>query len=150
VSTPEDAVLAYWHEHREQLRQSENQRAVLTNYVLVITAAISGFIVQQHFTDRTLPLSFLIIIIGLYGVIPAAKYHERADYHLQQARALTHVLAKAGSLPDLDTVLEEYRQQHYRKYPRLQRLRLNRLWTGLHLGIAAFGIVLAIVTWITQ
>ena len=43
MSAPEDAVLAYWREHREQLRQSENQRAVLTNYVLVITAAISGF-----------------------------------------------------------------------------------------------------------
>ena len=38
----EDAVLAYWREHREQLRQSENQRAVLTNYVLVITRAING------------------------------------------------------------------------------------------------------------
>ena len=48
MSTPEDAVLAYWREHRDQLRQSENQRAVLTNFVLVITAAISGFIVQQH------------------------------------------------------------------------------------------------------
>ena len=48
VSAPGDAVLAYWHEHREQLRQSENQRAVLTNYVLVITAAINGFIVQHQ------------------------------------------------------------------------------------------------------
>jgi hypothetical protein len=42
LSAPEDAVLAYWREHREQLRQSENQRAVLTNYVLAIT----GFIVS--------------------------------------------------------------------------------------------------------
>ena len=48
MTTPEDAVLAYWKEHREQLRQSENQRAVLTNYVLVLVAAISGFIMQQH------------------------------------------------------------------------------------------------------
>jgi hypothetical protein len=44
VSAPEDTVLAYWREHREQLRQSENQRALLTNYVLVIAAAINGFI----------------------------------------------------------------------------------------------------------
>ena len=92
MSTPEDAVLAYWKEHREQLRQSENQRAVLTNYVLVIVAAISGFIVQQHFDLRTLPLSVLIVVIGLYGALAVAKYHERADYHLSQARALTRVL----------------------------------------------------------
>jgi hypothetical protein len=47
VSVPEDAVLAYWREHREQLRQSENQRAARTNHVLVITAAISGFIMHR-------------------------------------------------------------------------------------------------------
>ena len=126
MSSPEDAVLAYWHEHREQLRQSENQRAVLTNYVLVIVAAISGLIVQQHFAVRTLPLSVLIVVIGLYGAVAVAKYHERADYHLVQARALTRVLVDSGALADHGTVLGESRQQHYRKYPRLHRLRLNR------------------------
>jgi hypothetical protein len=146
VSAPEEAVLAYWREHREQLRQSENQRAVLTNYVLLITAAVSGFIVQQNFGLRTLPLSVLVIIIGLYGAVASAKYHERADYHLLQARALTRVLVDTGSLGDHEAVLEEFRQQHYRKYPRLHRLRLNRLWTGLHLGVAIYGIVLVILT----
>jgi soluble lytic murein transglycosylase-like protein len=34
-----DAVLAYWSEHRQQLRQSEGQRAVLTNYILVIASS---------------------------------------------------------------------------------------------------------------
>ena len=150
MSAPGDTVLAYWHEHREQLRQSENQRAVLTNYVLVITAAISGFIVQQHFQPRTLPLSVLIVIIGLYGAVAAAKYHERADYHLFQARALTRVLIDTGSLTDHEAVLDEFRQQHYRKYPRLHRLRLNRLWTGLHLGVAVYGIVLVILTWLVH
>ena len=57
MTSPGDAVLAYWREHREQFRQSENQRAVLTNYVLVITAAVSGLVVQQGFKLRTLPLS---------------------------------------------------------------------------------------------
>lgn len=143
-------MLAYWREHREQLRQSEDQRAALTNYMLVITAAISGFIVQQHFAPRTLPLSFLIIVIGLYGAAAAAKYHERADYHLLQARALTRVLVGTGALGDHDAVLEEFRQQHNRHYPHLYRLRLNRLWTGLHLGVAGYGIVLAIITWLVQ
>jgi len=54
VTTAEDAVLAYWQEHREQFRQSESQRAVLTNYVLVIAAASSGLVVQQGFRLRTL------------------------------------------------------------------------------------------------
>ena len=78
MTSPGEGGLAYWREHREQLRQSENQRAVLTNFVLVIAAALSGFIVQLHFELRTLPLSVLIVVIGCYGALAAAKYHERA------------------------------------------------------------------------
>jgi hypothetical protein len=99
VSERDDAVLAYWKEHREQLRQSENQRAVMTNFILVITAGISGFVVQQHFSVRTIPLSVLTVIIGRYGALSAAKYHERAEYHLSQARALTRALTSSGRCP---------------------------------------------------
>jgi hypothetical protein len=139
-------VLAYWKEHREQLRQSENQRAVLTNFVLVIVAGISGFVVQQHFSLRTLPLSVLIVVIGLYGALAVAKYHERANYHLSQARALTRVLVDTGALVDSRALLDEFRQAHYGEYPRLGRLRLNWLWIGLHLAVAVYGAVLVIIT----
>ena len=150
MTASEDVVLAYWSEHREQFRQSENQRAVLTNYVLVIAAAVSGLVVQQGFKLRTLPLSILIVVIGLYGALAVAKYHERATYHLLQARALTRVLVDSGALADHDAVLEESRQAHYLQYPRLHRLRLHWLWTGLHLGIAAYGVVLVMVTLLVQ
>jgi hypothetical protein len=59
------------------------------------------------------------------------------------------VLVDSGVLADHEAVLEEARLAHYRRYPRLSRLRLNELWTGLHLGIAAFGAILIIVTVVT-
>jgi hypothetical protein len=34
----------------------------------------------------------MVVLIGLYGALAAAKYHERANYHLSQARGLTQVL----------------------------------------------------------
>jgi hypothetical protein len=139
-----DAVLAHWGEQREQLRQSENQRATLTNYVLVVASAISGLIVQQKFTGGTLALSALIVAIGLYGAVSAAKYHERAEYHLSQARALTQVLEDMGALGD-DARLQEHRQAHYRKYPRLHQVRLHWLWTGLHLAISGYGVILTVI-----
>jgi hypothetical protein len=146
----DDAVLEFWKDHREQLRQSENQRAVLTNYVLLIAAAISGFVVQQQFSPRTVPLSVLTMAIGLYGAVSAAKYHERADYHLSQARALTRALVQSGALPDASAALEDARLAHYRKYPRLSRLRLNWLWISLHVGIAVYGAALLIITCVVQ
>lgn len=139
-------TLAYWKEHREQLRQSESQRAVITNYILLIAAAISGFVVQQHFAAHTIPLSILIALIGAYGGLAAAKYHERADYHLSQARALTRVLVEEGGMSDSRDILDEFRQTHYRKYPRLARIRLYWLWTGLNLGIALYGITLVAIS----
>jgi hypothetical protein len=122
MSDPAELVLAYWREHRDQLRQSESQRAVLTNYVLIIVAALSGFIVQQQLKPATLPLSVLITIIGVFGAIAVAKYHERAEYHLTQARVLTRVMVDAGQLPDNDPQLDQARTAHYGKYPRLHRM----------------------------
>ena len=145
MSESAEVVLAYWREHRDQMRQSESQRAVLTNYVLIIVAALSGFIVQQQFRVAALPLSVLIAVIGVFGAITVAKYHERAVYHLSQARVLTRALVEAGDLPDHEAELGEARAAHYRGYPRLNRLHLHRLWTGLHLGIALYGTTLTIV-----
>jgi hypothetical protein len=145
VNQSETVVLAYWGEHRDQLRQSETQRALLTNYLLVIAAALSALIVQQRFAAATLPLSALIVLVGMYGAISVAKYHERAEYHLMQARALTRVLKDMGALTDQET-LEEFRTRHYQRYPRLHRVRLHSLWTGLHVGIALYGIALVIIT----
>ena len=146
MSQSEAATLAYWSEHRDQLRQSESQRALLTNYLLIIAAALSALISQQRFALETLPLSVLITATGLYGAVATAKYHERAEYHLFQARALTKILKEMGSLADEDATLAQFRQEHYRRHPRLHKIRLHQLWTGLHLGIAAYGIVLIIVT----
>jgi type IV secretory pathway TrbF-like protein len=145
VADQSGAVLAYWSEHRQQLRQSENQRAILTNYVLVITSALTGFAVQQKLTRDTLPLAILVMIVGVYGAVTVAKYHERAEYHLTQARALTQTLTRLGALPHDETLLEEHRQRHYAKYPRLHRIRLHVLWTGLHVSIALLGLTLASV-----
>ncbi|WP_027345979.1 hypothetical protein [Hamadaea tsunoensis] len=143
MSTPE-VVLAYWTEHRQQFRQSEDQRSVLTNYLLVITAGLTGLIAAQRFALVTLPAALLIAALGLYGALAVAKYHERASYHLQQARALTRTLKELGALAD-DPHLDEQREDHYRRHPLLHRVRLHWLWTGLHLAIAVFGAVLAVV-----
>jgi hypothetical protein len=146
MAAPDNAVVAYWAEQRAQLRQSESQRAVLTNYVLAVAAALSGLVVQQRFRLETLPLSVLVVLIGLYGALASAKYHERATYHLAQARALTRALVQSGDLPDNEALLDRARDEHARKYPRLYRIRLHWLWTGLQLGVAAYGLVLVVLT----
>src|SRR5262245_32596105 len=94
----EEAIRAYWKEHREQLRQCETQRSTLTNLLIVITAALSALVVQQRFSLYVLPLCVFVAVAGLYGAVAVAKYYERASYHLSQARALTKDLVERGIL----------------------------------------------------
>jgi len=75
-------------------------------------------VVQQHFRTQTLPLSILVVVIGMYGALAAAEYHERANYHLGQARALTQVLVECRDLPDNDVILDRFRSDHYQEFRR--------------------------------
>jgi hypothetical protein len=143
--TRAEVVLAYWSEHRQQMRQSEDQRAVLTNYLLVIDSALIGLAVQQKLTLVTLPLTVLVMVVGIYGALAVGKYHERAAYHLGQARALTAVLKDLGALPDDESLLEQRRGEHYQTYPRLHRVRLHLVWSSLHLLVAGLGMILSVV-----
>jgi hypothetical protein len=143
--TTDNAVAAYWSGHRAQLRQSKSQRAVLTNYILAVAAALSGLVAQQRFGAQALPLSALVVLIGLYGALATAKYPERANYHMSQARALTRPLVQSGDLPDNEALLVRFCDEHIQKYPRLYRARLHWLWTGLNLGVVAYGLVLVIL-----
>ena len=99
--------------------------------------------VQQKFSVATIPLCVFIILLGLYGALTVAKYYERASYHLSQARALTSTLVSMGSL-GTEEELDNRRADHYRKFPHLHRLRLNRLWVALHVGVLLYGIVLLV------
>ncbi|MET8526774.1 hypothetical protein [Micromonospora sp. NPDC005172] len=145
MSESADLVLAYWNEHRQQLRQCENQRATMTNFILVVTAALSGLVIQQKFALNTLPLGVLIVMIGTFGAVLSAKYHERAAYHLGQARALTATLKDMKALGE-DVNIVERRQSHYAAFPRMNRVRLHALWTGLHVAVALYGLALTMTT----
>jgi hypothetical protein len=145
VTESADAVLTYWSEHRQQIPRSESPRAVLTNYIPVIVATVSGFLVQRQLRPTTLPLSILATVINGYGAAMAAKYHERANHHLTKARALTTTLVDLGALPENTAAPDAARTTHNLKYPRLHRIRLHAPWIRLHLLIM-YGLILTAVT----
>lgn len=138
-------MLGFWKEQREQLRQSENQRATLTNYVLVLAAALTGLVAQQHFARGTWPAAAFLIGMGLFGALMCAKYRERAGYHLSQARALTAAVIAAGNLPELGEALAQARDAHAARHRWMLRVRLGWMWIGLHLVVATLGGALLIV-----
>ena len=141
----ETVLLAYWKEHREQLRQSETQRSTMTNFIIVIVGVLSALIVQQKFSTQTLPLSILIVILGFYGFATAAKLYERAAYHLTQARALTYTLVEIGALGP-EEQLDAARVEHNIRFKHLVWIRLHNLWLVLHGIVCCYGLAIVVVT----
>jgi hypothetical protein len=140
----DEAIRAYWKEHREQLRQCETQRSTLSNLLIIVTAALSALIVQQGFTMNVVPLCLFVTMTGVYGAVAVSKYYERASYHLHQARALTADLVERGVLGS-ERRLVQARLEHNLRFPRLHQVRLHRVWMALHLAIALYGVSLLCV-----
>jgi hypothetical protein len=143
-----DILLQIWREQRDQARQCEDQRAVMTNIVLVLASAGIGLVVQHGVRDRAMLLvSVSLVLLGGYGAITSLKYRERFAYHNAQAWVLLHRLD--GLYPALH--LEEDKANaiefHSKRkaYAKLYPIRLSRLWVGLHAGIAIIGVALTIV-----
>lgn len=101
----------------------------MTNYLLIITAGLTGLIVAQKFTLGALPLAVLIALVGVYGALTSMKYHERATYHLHQARGLTQTLIDLGALAQDDINIDAKREAHYGRYRWLSKIRLHLRWT---------------------
>jgi len=53
--------------HWAQAKQSEDQRASMTNYLLTIYGASQAYIIQKDFNKPSLIIAFIIIILAIYG-----------------------------------------------------------------------------------
>jgi lysylphosphatidylglycerol synthetase-like protein (DUF2156 family) len=142
-------------EEREQARQSENQRATLTNIILVIVGAGLAFVADTGVSASTLAFSLPMIAIGAYGAVTTMKYFERWLRHWTRARGYRDQLLEL--YPEIGEKLHVYRdprdrtpdayeKELDRRYPRLRRTQLYVLWTVFHVAVALAGVVLSIVS----
>jgi hypothetical protein len=146
-----DILLQIWREQRDQARQCEDQRAVMTNIILVLASAAIGLVVQHGMRDRTMLLvTIALVFIGAYGAVTSLKYRERFAYHNARAKALLHRLDGLYPVLNLEKDKADAIEAHSNRkhYARLYPLRLSRLWVGLHVAIAiiGFGLTIAIAS----
>ena len=141
-----DILMSMVEENWNHVRHSEDQRATITNLIVIVVSIIQGVLTQTGFTKNALPLTFLLIILGLYGVVTTAKLHERSRFHIKRARKLRErldILCPDAQIKLLQQVAdEEHRSQH----PILaKKVRLSSLWLTLHGLFAILGTVYTIV-----
>ncbi len=150
-----DVLLALFSEERSQARQSEDQRATLSNIILVIVGAGLAFVTDRGLGASALAVSVPMALIGVYGAIATGKYFERWYRHWMRSYAYQAQLFQL--YPDIDARLSQYSHEQTRhrkdvyeseaeeRFPRLSRLRLYRMWIALHCAIAGGGLVLTLL-----
>jgi len=139
----------YW----DEIHHIESQRSTLTNILLAIESAALGVIVSANYSRQTFPLSLLLVVLGLFGVLATRKYHERFAYAQRRLdqwyRRLDQLTPEAEILARLRDANERHAKDGtvriFRRY-HLQRLPLNRLWLWLHGTFAVTGLALSFRT----
>ena len=137
-----DILLKFCEEDWAQARQSEDQRAIVTNIILIITSAVLGLLSQRELVLEMLPLAVFLIVLGIYGGFTSQKYYERHQFHIERARAWRKRLEELTPKSQINKLREEANAKHSKKFRRLEKLHLHTLWLFLHVAITSIGIIL--------
>jgi hypothetical protein len=107
----------------------------------VAATAITAIVVQRGVDRRSLVLTIALTVIGLFGMLMSAKYHERFEHHINRAR-----IVMRGFVTEPNAIaLADGRRQHNMRFPILHRVRLYVLWISFHGLIALAGVALTII-----
>lgn len=140
-----DVLLKFFDEDWRQVRQSEDQRTAFSNIVLLIASAIFGYLTQHGLSVDTLPLTILLIALGLYGGVASEKLYERSKLHMELAWAWRDRLNELHPNIQIDRLKKEAEAINHKRFPRLHRLHLHHVWLALDLSIALGGLILTVL-----
>lgn len=140
-----DVLLKTIEEQWSQARQSEDQRATMTNYIIAISTAILGFIVNRGLVRDVLPLTILLVLLGVFGAIVSAKLYERFNLHVHRIGKYIRRLEELHPDAQVRQLQNTADEEHKSEFPRLVKLRLHWLWLALHSSIALLGVVTTVI-----
>ncbi len=126
-------------------RQAEDKRAVIAHVNIAAAIVANGILALVGFKKNALPFTFLLVILGIYGIIATAKLYERSQYHIHRARKLRARLDELYPDAQVEILQKNAENEHKMRYPRLIHVRLNIIWLSLHMLIAVLGIIYTII-----
>jgi hypothetical protein len=134
-----DIILNELDHQWSQAKQSEDQRAILSNFIVVIAVASEGFVVDRDFPKRALVVAISMIVLGLFGAVASAKYYERFRLAMARVGRLREKLDLMYPQLGLDVAEKRADLKHAGRHSILRRIRLNFLWRLMMFGIALLG-----------
>jgi hypothetical protein len=138
-------LLTFINYQWSQAQQSENQRATMTNFIIVITTLLQGFIVERQFDLTSIMVAILMIFLGIFGIIISVKYYERFRISTNRIGEMMKYLDNMHKSAKLRALQKIADKEHNQRFPKMSKVRLHRLWYAFHTSIIIFGITNVII-----
>ena len=138
-----------YEEQTRHARHHESLRSISTNIAVIVTAAALGLFAADVTSDQRWVLALFVVLINVYGLLMSRKHYERSRLHHAVSGSYRDVISAFSKVGE--NVLNERRcrarNAHAVRHPPLGgRIQANRLWSGLHVVMAALGTFLLLAS----
>jgi hypothetical protein len=140
-----------YQDNYDNARHHESQRSTVTNFIILIAGGIGTIVSVGGFTRQDLPLTLLLVGLGIFGALFSSSHYERYKRSKERAKAY---------LRELDFILFESEKEIFKKikittddkrkkkHPTLNKLYdVHWLWMFLPLMVTVLGIALSLMCW---
>jgi hypothetical protein len=126
-----------------QCRHHEAQRATVTSSIIAIDTIIIGLITFDKAINWVdIPLSFLLIVLGIFGATFSLKHYERYLLFVERLRQYRQLLDEQFANNEILRLKNIADEIHSKRFPRLSKYKHHNFWMVLHLLMALIGVVL--------
>lgn len=133
-------ILVKMYESRYVLaKQAEDQRATMSNFIITIAAVMFAFISQQGFSKKTILISILTILLGVFGLFMSAKYSQHYIRNYGVAATVRNRIAELCPQAGLLEIEHKALDKSAGRYPFLSKVPTLYLWVALHSSICVIG-----------
>ena len=115
----------------------ENQRATLTNLVLIITSALVALATfDGSISARDQETGVLLLLISIFGFVASTVHSRRARRHGKRAEAYRNALDERLPKAAINTTRQQVVEENS---------LLDRIWDYMHIAVMMIGILLILL-----
>jgi hypothetical protein len=107
-----EIVLALLVEHMNELRHVEEHRQWIINLIVVVVSGSAAIGSSVGFSVASIPISILVISLGLFGIFATLKLYERQLWYQSRLKLLVEQLDNFQDGLDLKRLYERHEIQH--------------------------------------
>jgi hypothetical protein len=139
-------LIFYMEQTWTEMRHLEDLRERVTILVITLATGISGFIVQQGFSNESKYLIWLIVFLGLFGLFMTLKIFQ---IHQQGQKRLNkwykYLEENCGDNPQILVLRDKADIENKKDFKIVSRIPHNYFWSTLFIIIIAGGLSLFLI-----